>query len=80
MTFAQEMVEKGRNEGLEQGLEEGSLQRSREVLVRQLDSKFGLASAERERILSCEDQTALDAALDEIITADEKASVLNKLP
>ena len=61
-------------------MEEGSLQHSREVLIRQLDRKFGLAAAERERILSCEDQTALDAALDEIITADGKASVLSKLP
>jgi len=80
MTFAQEMVEKGRNEGLEQGLEEGSLQRSREVLIRQLDRKFGLTAAERERILSCDDSAALDAALDEIITADAKPAVLNKLP
>ena len=76
MTFAQEMVEKGRNEGLE----EGSLQRSREVLVRQLDSKFGLAAVERDRILSCKDSAALDAALDEFALADDKASVLNKLP
>jgi predicted transposase/invertase (TIGR01784 family) len=75
MTFAQEMVEKGRNEGLETG----SLQRSREVLVRQLDRKFGLTEAERDRILSCGDSDALDAALDEIITADAKASVLSKL-
>jgi hypothetical protein len=49
------------------------------VLVRQLDRKFGLTEAERDRILSCGDSDALDAALDEIITADAKASVLSKL-
>ncbi len=68
MTFAQDMLEKG------------SMQCSREVLARQLDRKFGLTDAERERILSCDDRDSLDAALDEIITADEKASVLNTLP
>ncbi len=67
MTFAQEMVEKG------------SLESRRETLVRQLDRKFGLTDPERDRILSCDDPSALDAALDEIIIADDKASVLNKL-
>jgi hypothetical protein len=67
MTFAQQMLEKG------------SLQRSREVLIRQLDRKFGLTGAERERISACEDQAALDAALDEILDADTKAQVLAKL-
>jgi hypothetical protein len=63
-----------------QGLEEGSLQRSREVLIRQLDRKFGLTAAERESIMACEDQTSLDAALDEILDASSKALVLAKLP
>ncbi|TVQ18488.1 MAG: hypothetical protein EA382_17660 [Spirochaetaceae bacterium] len=79
MTFAQVMLEKGRNEGLEQGLEQGSLQRSREVLIRLVDRKFGLTDAERERIVACEDQSALDAALDEILDAGSKAQVLARL-
>ncbi|TVQ26614.1 MAG: hypothetical protein EA382_05015 [Spirochaetaceae bacterium] len=62
MTFAQVMLDEGRSEGLEQGIEPGSLQRSREVLIRLLDRKFGLTDAERERIMACEDQSALDAA------------------
>ncbi len=39
-----------------EGLEEGSLKRSREVLIRLVDRKFGLTEAERERIMAYEDQ------------------------
>ena len=76
MTWA----EAKRKEGLEEGLEEGSLQRSRDVLIRQTDRKFGLTVSERERISACSDQGALDAALDEILDAQSKAQVLEKLP
>jgi len=87
MTYAQEMLAKGRNEGLEQGmeqgmeqgLEQGSLRRSREVLIRLVDRKFGLTDTERERIMVCDDQGALDSALDEFALADDKAQVLAKL-
>ncbi len=68
MTFAQEMVEKG------------SLQHSREVLIRLVDRKFGLTDAERKRITGCDDQAVLDAALDEFALAETKAQVLAKLP
>ncbi|TVQ18491.1 MAG: hypothetical protein EA382_17675 [Spirochaetaceae bacterium] len=71
MTFAQAM--------LERGLEKGSLQQSREVLIRLVDRKFGLTDAERERIMACEDQSALDAALDEFAMADSKSTVLERL-
>ena len=76
MTYAQKMLK----EGVEQGLERGSLQRSREVLIRLVDRKFGLTEAERERIMVCEDQAALDAALDEFALAESKEQVLAKLP
>lgn len=75
MTYAQEMLAKGRNEGLEQG----SLQRSREVLIRLVDRKFGLTHAERQRIMGCEHQAALDEALDEFALAEDKAQVLARL-
>ena len=80
MTFAQEMLEKGRNEGLERGVEKGSLESRRETLARLVDRKFGLTDAERERISSCDDQAVLDAALDEFALAETKAQVLAKLP
>ncbi len=75
MTYAEELLQ----EGLEKGLQEGSLQRSREVLARQLDRRFGLTETERELILACEDEGALDAALDAILDADSKGEVLDKL-
>lgn len=47
--------------------------------TRLIDRKFGLTGTERERIMACEDQAALDAALDEILDAPSKAQVLEKL-
>lgn len=64
MTYAPEMLEKG------------SLQRSREVPVRLVARKCGLADGERDRTSACEDQAAPDAALDEILDADAKPQVL----
>ncbi len=75
MTYGQELLK----EGLEQGLERGSLQRSREVLVRLAERKFGLSDDERERIMSCEEMHVLDAALDAFAVAQAKAEVLDCL-
>ncbi len=75
MTFAEAKIQEGRQEGRQ----EGELFGKRAALLRQVSRKFTVTDAERERILSCNDSAALDAALDEIIIADEKASVLGKL-
>ena len=61
-------------------LKQGSLRQSQDVLARQLSRKFGLTDAQRERIIACDDQSALDAALDGIIDADSKSVVLARLP
>mgnify|MGYP006301936021 FL=1 len=83
MTFVeakiQEGLQKGREEGREEGRQEGELLGKRAALLRQISRKFTVTDAERDRILSCDDPTALDAALDEFALADEKASVLSKL-
>ena len=68
MTYAQEL------------LQTGQLTEKRSVLVRLLDRRFGLTDDEREGILSCDDPDALDAALDDVIVADNKESVLARLP
>ena len=68
MTYAQELLQTGQMRG------------KRDVLVRQLDRRFGLTEDEREGILSCDDPNALDAALDDVIVADNKESVLARLP
>ena len=75
MTYAQEMRREGRQEGLHQG----SLQRSREVLARLIDRKFGLIDAERERIMTCEDEQAMETALYTILEAETKEEVLATL-
>lgn len=88
MTYAEELLKEGREQGLEQGLlrgreqglERGSLQRSRDILVRQLDRRFGLSDVERARIMGCEDAQALDAALDAFALAESKTEVLACLP
>jgi len=60
-------------------IHEGELLGKRATLLRLVSRKFTVTDAERDRILSCNDSAALDAALDEIITADEKPAVLGKL-
>jgi hypothetical protein len=80
MTYAQEMRREGLQEGLQEGRQQGSLQRSREVLARLMDRKFGLTDAERERIMGCEDELAMEAALDTILEAETKEQVLAMLP
>ena len=75
MTYAEELLQ----EGLEQGIEKGVLTDKRAVLIRQLSRRFSLSTSERRRIESCDDRDALDAALDEIVVADAKDSVLEKL-
>ena len=68
MTYAQEL------------LQTGQMREKRNVLVRQLDRRFGLTEDEREGILSCDDPDALDAALDELVEGLPKESVLARLP
>ncbi|MFW5745697.1 MAG: Rpn family recombination-promoting nuclease/putative transposase [Spirochaetota bacterium] len=72
MTYAEEL--------LQEGLEKGALADKRAVLIRLVSRRFSLGDAERRRIESCDDPAALDAALDEVVTADSKDAVLAKLP
>jgi hypothetical protein len=65
--------------GREEGRQEGRITDKQDVLIRQLTRKFGLADAERQRIRGVEDTAALDAALDELVVADTKEAVLEKL-
>ena len=72
MTYAQELHR--------DGLREGALQQSREVLARLVDRKFGLTDSERERIMGCEEQQTMEAALDIILEAESKEQILAMLP
>ena len=77
MTFAEAKIQEGLHERPPGGSRK--LLGKRATLLRLVSRKFTVTDAERDRILSCDDSAALDAALDEIITADEKAAVLGKL-
>ena len=58
---------------------EGRVQDKQQVLVRQLSRKFALTDADRRRIEETENTELLDAALDEVVTAESKEQVLGKL-
>ena len=64
---------------LQEGLQKGTLKDKRDVVKRQLRKKFGLSEEEAAEIDRIEDLDALDAALDEIIDAEEKRQVMEKL-
>jgi len=72
-------IEQGREEGIEQGIEQGELIEKQNVLFRLLSRKFSLNDAEKEKIRSCRNPEKLDAALDTILTAEEKSEVLGLL-
>ena len=74
MTYAEKM----RTEGQKIGRQEGRVQEKQEVLVRQLSRKFAVTEADRWRIEETEDTELLDAALDEVVTAESKKQVLSK--
>ncbi|MBD3425698.1 MAG: hypothetical protein GF409_00545 [Candidatus Omnitrophica bacterium] len=69
--------------GIEKGKKEreriGRLEDKQEVLMRQLERKFGLTSKERDRVRSTADPDNLDSALDLILSATTKEEVLAKL-
>jgi len=58
---------------------EGTLNERREVLVRQLDKKFGLTDEERRLVEDCDDLERLALAIDEFVFVETKKQVLAKL-
>ena len=75
MTYAEELMTGGR----EEGRQEGRVIEKQDVLIRLLSRKFGLTDAERQLIQATDDTAALDAALDELVVAERKEAVLEKL-
>jgi len=62
-----------------EGKEEGRLRDKREVLVRLLSRKFAVSAADQRLIEATEDAGLLDEALDELVVAESKETVLAKL-
>ena len=84
MTYAedlrQEGFKRGFNRGFEQGFEQSVVKSKQTILIRLLSRRFSLIESEHRRIESCEDRASLDTAIDEVVVADSKDSVLAKLP
>jgi hypothetical protein len=67
MTREQRLLKEGRAEGLQDSLK------------RQIKKKFGLETEESVKINQVKDSKKLEAAIDEILTAETKQQVLEKL-
>ena len=78
-TYGQKLIEEGRVKGLEEGRDKGRVEGLQVSLKRQLNKKFGLETEESVKINQVKDPAKLEAALDEILTAETKQQVLEKL-
>ena len=68
-----------REEGLAEGLAEGELKEKQNILIRLLELKYTLSEDEKKTILSVSDFKKLDAAVDAVMFAEDKESVLKLL-
>jgi predicted transposase YdaD len=64
---------------INEGLARGALADRRGVLIRQLEKKFGISEDERTLIEHTDDLDRLASALDEILFAENKQQVLDKI-
>src|SRR6056297_4234356 len=78
-TYGQKLIEEGRVKGLEEGRDKGRVEGLQDSLKRQLNKKFGLETEESVKINQVKDSKKLEAAIDEILTAETKQQVLEKL-
>ena len=60
-------------------LEEGKLSKQREVVIKQLDKKFGLKEEEKEFIRSVTDREKLDRVIEEILSSESREELLGYL-
>ena len=60
-------------------LNEGKLSEKHDVLIRQIDLKFGLKEDEKNLIRNIQEPWLLDSALDAVVTGEDKSGVLEKL-
>ena len=78
-TLAQRWVKEGREKGREEGREEGIIIDKQDVLISQLNLKFGLTEVEKALIKKTKDIKKLDEALKAFVFANEKQEVISCL-
>ena len=79
VTIAEKYINEGLTKGRTEGRVEGALAERRDVLIRLLEKKFDLTQDDRALVEQTDDLDRLAAALDEILFAESKEQVLDKL-
>ena len=74
-TLAQRWLE----EGKAKGKLEGELLNQQDVVIKQLNKKFGLKEEEKEFIRSVKDRKKLDKVIEEILFSESKEELLSYL-
>ena len=74
-----DIAQRIKRELLNEGLEQGKLSDKHDVLIRQIDLKFGLKEDEKNLIRKVQEPWLLDSALDAVVTGEDKSGVLGKL-
>jgi hypothetical protein len=69
LTWADKLIEKGREEGLEKGREAGVIEGKRKAILRQLAAKFGTLPREITAKAEAMSESELDSVLDRLLTA-----------
>jgi hypothetical protein len=79
-TVAMRLIEKGKLEGLlegeKKGEQRGQLKRSQEVLIKQIQLKYGITESEKDFIRKVTDLDKLDIAIEKILTNITKEELL----
>ena len=79
MTYVTSIERLGKEEGMQEGLQQGEILEKQNVLRKQLDKKFGLTEKESQIISNQPNPELLDKALDEVLFANSKDEVLKHL-
>ena len=74
-----EGLKKGLEKGIEKGIEKGELEDKQNVLIRQIELKYGITEKEKSRILSVNDFKKLNSALEAVVLYNDKESALKFL-
>lgn len=79
-SIADSLRDEGMELGRRQGLEQGRVEESRRILLRQLEKRFGLTQVERDLVADCAEIENLEAAADLLVQPEaEKEAVLRLL-
>ena len=80
MTTIRELMKQEYKQGRQEGIEQGGLLKAKELLIKQLERRFGsLPDNERETVLNCKNQDKLELASIAFAENKTKEEVLAEL-